>query len=139
MQIKNIDRARQLNDFSNLMGGKISMTDIDGIYDCDGKGWLILETKYLSKELPASQERTIERLVKDTGCKGEKLSIGVVVEHNISNANDHVPCAICKVRKYYYSTNLRWVIPPIEMTFDECITLFYNHVEVYYEKSIRAI
>ena len=63
--INNIQRAQQINDFSNLLYGKITPTDIDGMIEYRGKLYIFFEIKYKDKDMPFGQRLALERLVKD--------------------------------------------------------------------------
>ena len=129
MKIVNINRARQLNDFDNIMNGTLQPMDIDGFVEYNDLAYVFLEVKYLDKDLPARQRLAYERIVKDTSnTPDKKLSIAIVVEHSVSEWQEHVPISECNVRELYFSLDKKWRAPNFKCTFNELATHFIETV-----------
>ena len=122
------DRARQINDFSGLLYGKITPTDLDGVIEYHGKAYVFLEIKYDNTELPLGQKIAIERLVKDTS-NGGKKSIAIIAEHNVFNTKENIPVAECDVRQVYLYCEKRWREPKTQINVKQCIDGFIKHVD----------
>ncbi|GHU34915.1 hypothetical protein FACS1894105_02570 [Clostridia bacterium] len=121
-------RARQINNFSGLLFGKITPTDVDGEIEYHDKAWVRIEVKYRGKELPFGQKLCIERFVSDVHKSG-KSALAIVVEHEVDDPNQSVPVADCYVRDVYCSTQKLWVKPKIRTTAKEMITSFFAAVD----------
>lgn len=106
--IKHVDRKQQINDFSGLLFGKITPTDIDGVIEYQDKAYVFIEVKYGDADLPYGQKLALQRLVIDT-IKSGKKSIIVVVQHEVKDTSESVNVSECKVRCYFY--NNEWVYP----------------------------
>lgn len=61
-KIRNRDYAAQIRDFSGLKFGKITPTDIDGLIEYQDKGFVFIEAKYGTANLPYGQELALVRL-----------------------------------------------------------------------------
>jgi hypothetical protein len=138
MLMRNIERARQLNDFEGFLGGKFCLTDIDGLFEYNDLAYVFLEVKYGGKDLPYCQRRTYERLVKDTS-SGGKLTIAIVIDHNVIDPNDHVPIPECFVREMYYCKEKMWRKPNRKITVNELVRKFVDYVEVENGLFIRSL
>lgn len=103
--INHRERARQINDFRNLIYGSITPTDIDGLIEYQNKAYILIEIKYDDAEMPGGQRKALIRMIDDFTKAGKK-SILIVAEHYISNWEQDVDVAACMVRKYYY--RFRW-------------------------------
>ena len=103
--INHRERARQINDFRNLIYGSITPTDIDGLIEYQNKAYILIEIKYDDAEMPGGQRKALIRMIDDFTKAGKK-SILIVAEHYISNWEQDVDVAACRVRKYYYRFRL---------------------------------
>lgn len=129
MKIVNINRARQLNDFDNIMKGTIQPMDIDGFVEYDNLAYVFLEVKYLTKNMPPRQRLAYERIVKDTSnTPDKKLSIAIVIEHSVEEWQQHVLIGECNVRELYFSVDRKWKAPNFKCTFNELATHFIETV-----------
>lgn len=61
-KIRNRNYASQIRDFSGLKFGKITPTDIDGLIEYQNKGFVVIEAKYGTANLPYGQELALVRL-----------------------------------------------------------------------------
>ena len=126
--IKNAARKQQINDFSGLLIGNITPTDLDGVTEYKDKAYMLFEVKYDDAELPYGQRLCIERMIKDFGKSG-KQAIAVVVEHDVHDTNESVSVAQCRVREIYMSHEKIWRPPKKFITAGELQTeylLFIN-------------
>lgn len=57
----------------------VPISDVDGILDAHGRGWMFFEIKYKDAPLPDGQRIWLERLVNDTG--KQRPSIAVICRH----------------------------------------------------------
>lgn len=127
-EIVNVARAQQINDFSGLIYGKITPTDIDGMIEYKNKGYVFFEVKYKDKDLPFGQRLALERLVNDVSTK-DKKSIALIIEHYISDTNEGVPIAECYVREIYYCGEKKWRKPKYKNTSKQLINTFTNYLD----------
>ena len=125
--IQNVARAQQVNDFRNLVYGKITPTDLDGLIEYHNKAYVFVEIKYKNKDVPFGQRLAIERLVNDLS--GKKKCLAMICEHDTRNTNEHVDVASCKVRQVYFSDELYWREPTHNITIKEAIDSFINLIE----------
>ena len=125
--ISHVARAQQINDFSGLLFGKITPTDIDGLIEYNNKAYVILEVKYDGKDLPFGQRLAIQRMVDDFRNSG-KQALALVVNHGIEDTSKHVPVADCMVRELYHSKENRWRPPKQTMTARNIIDCFLQSV-----------
>jgi hypothetical protein len=101
-------RKQQINDFSKLLVGKITPTDIDGLIEYKNKAYIFLEVKYKNVKLPDGQKLALERLCDDL-FKVQKLAVLLVVEHNVDDTKESVNVGECFVRECYF--NKKWTEP----------------------------
>lgn len=125
--IQNVARAQQVNDFRNLVYGKITPTDLDGLIEYHNKAYVFVEIKYKNKDVPFGQRLAIERLVNDLS--GKKKCLAMICEHDTRDTNEHVDVASCKVRQIYFSDELYWREPKHSITIKEAIDSFINLIE----------
>lgn len=60
-QIENRARKQQILDFSGLVFGKITPTDIDGMIEYHGKAFVYYEFKYLNADTKYGQRTAFEQ------------------------------------------------------------------------------
>ena len=99
--IHNRERAKQLRDYSGLLFGNITPTDIDGIIEYHGKGYIIIEVKWRGMPLSYGQRLALERLTDDLE-RGHKPTICLVAEHIINSPEEDIPVAGTLVTEYRY-------------------------------------
>jgi hypothetical protein len=124
--IKHVDRKQQINDFSGLLFGKITPTDIDGVIEYQDKAYVFIEVKYGDADLPYGQKLALQRLVIDTIKSGKKAII-VVVQHEVKDTSESVNVSECKVRCYFH--NNEWVYPRKVYSARKLIELFLKAVD----------
>ena len=99
------DRIKQTCNFTGLVYGKITPTDIDGCIEYKNKAYVFIEVKTGAKEPPFGQKLALERLVRDTAGKN-KTSVAIIVEHDKLDCKDDIMVADCLVRSFYLSSDL---------------------------------
>lgn len=126
-KIKNPKRKQQINDFSGLIYGKITPTDIDGLIEYKNKAYIFIEVKYNDALLPYGQKLALERLVKDTATNG-KRSIAIIAQHDVSNTNESIFVSECKVRATFLDERNQWKIINQNISVKQCIDAFLNAI-----------
>lgn len=96
--IRNREYANQVKDYSGLLYGRITPTDLDGIIDFGNKAWVIIELKHLDADLPVGQRLAIERLT-DIIWQSGRPALALVAIHNTV---EDIDVAMCKVVEYRY-------------------------------------
>ena len=91
-EINNRERAQQQRDYSGLLLGNITPTDIDGIIEYKNKGYIILELKHGDAKLPFGQRLALERLTDDLQRSG-KPTICIIASHETNNTNIDIDVA----------------------------------------------
>jgi len=119
------DRARQIKDFSGLLFGNITPTDIDGLIEYHGKAYVFIELKLCSAQVPYGQKLAFERLVDDLR-KAGKPALCIIAEHDIVNTEDAIDVANALVNEYRYKGE--WRIPRNQWTVKEMIVKFLELV-----------
>lgn len=117
------DRARQINNFSNMRYCRgITPTDIDGAFEFDGEMFIFFELKYKDKGLDTGQELFLRRLcniIIDSG----KHCLCIHGKHFIEDSNMDVNADECVVVKYYADSK-KWIQPNKEITLHELVDLY---------------
>lgn len=119
-KIVNEKRKQQINDFSNLLYGKITPTDIDGLIEYKNKLYILFEIKYKDTELPRGQKLALQRLVVDLSLA--KKAICFIANHEIHNTNKHINVSECNIREMFYKN--KWIKVNKNITLKRCIDLF---------------
>lgn len=88
-KIHNPDKNRQAIIFDGLQFGDICLTDIDGIFDCKGRGYIFHETKTAGAPLTVGQRILFTRLANDLA-KNHIPAIVIVSQHDKTDPNDDV-------------------------------------------------
>lgn len=94
--IRNRTYANQLRDFSGLVFGRISPTDIDGFIDFGNKAFVIIEMKHVGAELPVGQRLALERL-SDAVNRALPCMI-IVAEHDTEGDIDVANSSVALIR-----------------------------------------
>lgn len=102
-EIHNRGRKQQILDFSGLLLGKITPTDIDGLIEYHNKLFILMEAKYGSAPLPFGQKLALERLCDSLD--KDKPSIIFISRHILPSEND-VDMSETLVDCYYWKG--RW-------------------------------
>lgn len=100
-EIVSRNRARQIRDFSGLLFGKITPTDIDGLIEYHGKAYIIIELKLGNAGLPDGQRLALERLADDL-TRASKPTLFIVAMHNVINPDDDIDVARAIVAEYRF-------------------------------------
>ena len=98
-EIHSRERAKQLRDFSSLLYGKITPTDIDGLIEYHNKGYILIEIKLQGIPLSFGQQLALERITDDLTRSG-KPTICIVADHDVSDPTEDIDVAKAIVRKY---------------------------------------
>lgn len=136
-QVRFKKRFNQPLLFEGLDHGNLYPTDIDAVLEYKNKGYLFFEVKGKDKELSTGQKLALERLVNDTG--ENKLSIAVVVEHNVSDPEEEIKLKDCIV-KWVYSSMEGGIKRKFEdkiYTVEEFYPTAIQEIEKYKGKGVR--
>ena len=98
--IYNRARAKQLRDFSGLLYGNITQTDIDGLIEYQNKCYIFYETKLKGNPLPFGQRLALERITDDLA--KIKPTICIVSEHDIKDPNQDIYVSLTPVLEYRF-------------------------------------
>lgn len=126
-EIYNVERKQQINDFSNMLYGTITPTDIDGLIEYKNLAYIFFEVKYKDTELPLGQKIALERLIIDLN-KANKPSICIIAMHFVSDVKVKIDVSTCIVRKIF-DMNFRWRDPKYK-TVKKTIEKFIDYVEI---------
>ena len=99
--IKNRDRARQLRDYSGMLFGKITPTDIDGMIEYHNKGYVVIELKLADTPLDFGQRLALARLTDDIN-KAQKKTLCIIANHDIHDPSKDIDVAQTIVSEYRY-------------------------------------
>ena len=100
-QIINRDRAKQIRDFSGLIYGTITPTDLDGFIDFGNNAFIFFELKLKGTPLLTGQRLALERLVNSTIASGKK-ALAIVAEHDTTPEIDIdvANCIVSETKEY---------------------------------------
>ena len=101
-------RRQQIVNYEELRFGNITPTDMDGMIEYRGKGYVFMEFKLRAAPLKEGQRLCMERLVRDAWAAGKK-AVALVLEHEVDDASRDIPAARCAVREYFYEPAKGWV------------------------------
>lgn len=120
--INNPERKRQVINFSGIMEGNLSATDIDGLIEYHDKLFILFEgkTKYGTMEL--GQRLALERLVDNS----KKPMVLFVFRHD-EDAKDEIIASECIVEKIYY--NGKWMTPTVMNKLGTRVRRFIDYIE----------
>lgn len=124
--IRNREYANQVKDYSGLLYGKITPTDLDGIIDFGNKAWVLIELKHIDADLPRGQRLAIERLA-DLIWQSGRPSLVLVAVHN---TDADIDVAMSKVVEYRYHG--KWNVPPTHKTVRGAIDGFLEKCGLVY-------
>lgn len=111
--------------FKGVGKGLLHPTDIDGLFDLKGQGFLMIESKYKDNELLTGQRICFENMTK---CfKDDKLFFGAVVEHDEKYEDYYF--ADCRIREIYAKCHGQYVWLPSqrEMTGEQFMDWLYEN------------
>jgi hypothetical protein len=99
--IRDREHARQIRDFSGMLYGAITPTDIDGLIEFKNKCYVLFEEKYKDARLPHGQELALERICDDLG--KIKPALLIVASHETEPDKD-IDVANSYVVKFRYQS-----------------------------------
>ena len=123
-EIHSPERARQLRNFSGLLFGNITPTDIDGLIEYHDKGYVIIELKYRDAEILRGQELALERMTDDFQ-RAKKKALCIIATHQEDNPQISINVADTIVTKYRYL--YKWTIPKETCLTHVLIEWFFEH------------
>ena len=100
--IRNDIYARTLNDYSGLLYGKITPTDIDGFIDFQNRAFVVIEMKYADAKMPYGQRLALERLTDAIHSTGRPCACFVAQHYG----GQMVDAARCQVTEFRF--NKKW-------------------------------
>ena len=80
-------RAAQLSNFSGLVFGRATPSDLDGVFDFGGKAFLFFELKFGDTPLPTGQRILLRNLV-DAVADGGRPAVAMVARHDAAVGTD---------------------------------------------------
>lgn len=124
-EIHHRERAKQIRDFSGLLYGKITPTDIDGLIEYHNKGYILIEAKLRETEVDFGQRLALERMTDDLTRSG-KQTICIIAEHDIDDPTKDINVANTLVREYRLRG--KWNKPNNSHTTKSMIDWFINKI-----------
>lgn len=115
-------RATQARDFTGLIYGKITPTDVDGLIEYQNKGYVFIEAKFGDAEMPYGQRLALERLCDDL--QKVKPTLLILAKHN-NAVNEEIDFAKCIVDGYRYKNEWH----KMKVTVKELIDRFIKRLE----------
>lgn len=122
-EIYNPGQSGQLRDYSGLLFGNITPTDIDGIIEYKNIGYVIIELKYAETKIPFGQRLALERLTDDLQRSG-KPAVCLIVIHETPEL-EIIDVGNSFVHEYRYKG--KWA--ELNLTTAEFITRFIKRLE----------
>ena len=119
--IEHRDCASQIRDFTGLLFGNITPTDIDALIEYKNKAFIFIEAKYMDAKMPYGQRLALERLCNSL----DKPSMLLVTEHYTKGDIDF---ANSTVREYYYKG--KWLTPRTIIKLRGAIEIFLNSIGI---------
>ena len=127
--IKSRKRAKQLIDFGGIeFGERLWPTDFDAVIEWKDRAWLLFEVKMYDVDVPSGQRLAIERFVRDVH-KAGKHAMAVVVQHGVTDPDETVTLAKCRVREVYASGEFRWRPPNRPMDAQQMAQEYIAYIE----------
>lgn len=106
-EIKNMERYKQLHDFSELIFERgITPTDFDLVIDFGRRQWVLGEIKSVGKALPRGQRMAIEAALLAHTQAGIDC-LGFVADHDTAS-HELIHVANLPVREYWLSQHKHW-------------------------------
>lgn len=118
--IRNRGYATQIRDFSGLRFGNITPTDVDGLIEYKGKGYVLIEIKYQGVQLPPGQRLALERLCDDL--QRTKPTLLIIAVHD---SDGDIDVAKTLVAEYRFKRKWR----TRDGTIRELIRAFLGHLD----------
>jgi len=95
------NRAKQIKDFSGLLFASITPTDIDGLIEYHGKGYVLIELKLGDAQVPQGQRLALKRLTDDLQ-RANRLTLCLIAKHETVNCDEVIDVANAIVSEYRY-------------------------------------
>ena len=130
---------KQLIDFEGCALDKyIYPTDIDAMIEYKDSKYLLFEVKYEDSVVPVGQRLALQRMVDDFTKTG-KQAIVIICTYHISNPNEPIIMANCRVREVYYGEEQKWRSPDKDLTVAEAIDSFqkYSDIQINHSKEVQ--
>lgn len=124
--IKYRQRSEQIKDYGGMLFGNITPTDIDGLIEYHGKGYIIIELKLRDTPLAYGQRLALERLTDDLNGAG-KATICIIAGHNIDNPTEDIDVANAIVREYKFRE--KWQVPNSQYNIKHFIENFIKSLD----------
>lgn len=99
------DRAKQIRDFSGLLFGTITPTDLDGLIEYHGRGYVIYEVKLSGTQILDGQRLALARLTDDLE-RARRPALCIIATHNTTDVAEPIDVANAIVLEYRYRR--RW-------------------------------
>jgi len=120
--IRNREYASQIRDFSGLLIGNITPTDIDGFIEYKDKCFIFVETKHNNAKLPFGQRLAFERLAD--ACNKYKPTLFIIGSHNTIGDIDFANCLVTE-----YRFDFKWRIQETTITVKDMIMRFISSIK----------
>jgi len=120
-------RATQLRDYSGLLFGNITPTDIDGLIEYKNIGYVIIELKYRDTEILKGQKLALARMNDDFELAG-KASLCIIASHFQEDCSKAIDVANTHVTAYRYRK--RWRTFRSVMFTRDLIVRFFKSDEI---------
>ena len=123
--------------------GIISPTDVDLVFEFQGKVIIMVEYKKINAYLPKGQKRTLTTMInamqgkstKNKPYQGKERYQGaylLVAEHNTPGNIKFFDGGNCRVREMY--VHKEWIINPNEITVKELVEKIFSHHKIDFEE-----
>lgn len=122
-EISNRDRAKQLRDYSGLLYGKITPTDIDGFIEYKNKAYVFIELKHEDAGVRYGQGLALERLTDDLERCG-KPTLCIFASHTQHDPEEDIRVAETKVSHFRLKKQWRKFKESLKVTVKELIDVF---------------
>ena len=112
-------------DFTEIVYGKISPSDIDAIIEIDDTYLIIIEVKKFGNPLSTGQALLIKRLVNAWNADPNKEAIGIFATHSHYDAEESILLKDCSIKGVYgRKSKYHWKQPDIPTDVKEMIHTF---------------
>lgn len=98
--VEDYDLLRQPVDYNAIAPYPIAPTDVDGLIDVDGRGYIIIEIKRGHTKMPMGQQICLENMVKDFQRAGKKAVL-ILIRHEQYDSTQVVYPATLPVSAIY--------------------------------------
>ena len=114
-------RAQQVRDYTGLLFGRITPTDLDGFMDFADRVFVFLELKHEDGRFPRGQRLALARLVD--ACQAARREAVLLVLMHATDSD--IEAASLPVVEYRYRGE--WKLPPRRISAREFIEKFREH------------